>query len=148
MEAINEDFSMKFDISERAVKKIVRAHNSEVGFYSELVSTFDIPHIKVFKALPWVVGETEGVLHMEDMTGKGELCEFMSTLNVSQIKEIVRYLAHMHAICLSSDKDHQKLWKGKYNENQCGFNTFVKMSEDYEPFLKICGDKGSLIKRF
>ena len=82
---------------------------------------------------------------MEDMTGKGQLWEFAHTFSISQIKEIVRHLVHMHKVCLTSGEDHQELWRGKFNDSQCVMSTFVKMNETYEPFLKFCGDKGSFI---
>ena len=141
-----ENLTMKFDLDDKFINDVVKMHNSEVGFYNDLVSTFDIPHIKVFKALPWVVGEAEGVLHMEDMTGKGELWELAHTFNLSQIREITRYLVHVHTMCLTSDENHQQLWKERFSKDQCVMNKFTKMNEDYEPFLKICGDKGLLIK--
>ncbi|KAE9550659.1 hypothetical protein FO519_006135 [Halicephalobus sp. NKZ332] len=135
-----KDASAKSFIEKKAIN-FARFHVTEMEFYNNLAPTLDIPLIKVFKTLPWVIGESEGVLHMEDITGKAEFVGFAHTLNISQIKEIVRHLAHMHKICLTSDENHQKLWKGKYNENYHVFGTIVRKTGDYERFLDICGDR-------
>ncbi|KAE9548590.1 hypothetical protein FO519_008200 [Halicephalobus sp. NKZ332] len=141
METIDGETPPETEIDDRTTEKVVQIHNTEVEFYNELVSTFDLPHIKVFKALPWIIGESEGVLHMEDMTGKGDVMEFLCSLSISQILEIVRHLVHIHKVYLTSDDEYQELWREKHNKNYCTGTTFAGNIKNRELFLEICGDR-------
>ncbi|KAE9547589.1 hypothetical protein FO519_009199 [Halicephalobus sp. NKZ332] len=138
MEAVNENAKIKLPIDD---KKLSDCHQTEIDFYEHLAKTLDVPVPHVLKTLPWKVGEAEGLLQMKDMTGKGEPLNIGETINISQIKEVTRYLAHMHRMALTSEDEEFNLWKGKHNDNQLYYAHFCNMFTDTEPFLKICGDK-------
>lgn len=133
---------MSYTVSDENIEGFIFLHQTETEFYSYLAGTLDIPCPKVFKTLPWVPGKSQGVLHMEDMTRKGVTTGFYPSVNIAQIKEVVKYLAHMHRIVLTADENHQKLWKEKYNANQWAFASYAVAASEYEEFLDICKDQG------
>ncbi|KAE9546623.1 hypothetical protein FO519_010165, partial [Halicephalobus sp. NKZ332] len=142
MEAINENVKTKFPIhDEKFAKKLSDCHQTEIDFYEHLAKTLDVPIPRVFKTLPWKIGEAEGLLQMEDMTGKGKPLNIGEAINIPQIKEVTRYLVHMHRMALTSKDEEFNFWKGKHNDNQLCFVSLCNMFADPEPFLEICGDK-------
>lgn len=142
MEAVVDD-TIKFLLNdEKYIKKLSGFHQTEIDFYEHLAKTLDAPVPRVFKSLPWKIGEAEGLLQMEDMTEKGKRLSVSEGLNITHIKEIIRYLAHMHRISLTSEDEEFNSWKGKHNDNQLCFTSFCNMLGNPKPFLEVCGDKG------
>lgn len=145
-ESIDEVISKvdtKFDLEERFIDNLVKFHQFECDFYTDLAPKLEIPVPKVFKTMPWVYKKIEGCLHMEDLTNKGKSLTFFETMNMSQIRAVVRHLAHMHKQFLIMDESE---WRGKFMDNQKAFtegtDQFVKF---FEPFLKLAkGREGSL----
>ena len=128
--------------NEKFVKKICDCHQIEIDFYEHLSKTLDIPTPRVFKTFPWNIGETEGLIQMEDMTGKGKIITIGNILTISQIKEIVRYLAHMHSRALTSEDQEFLHWKGKNDILMDDFQSMLKAINNPTGFLETCGNKG------
>ncbi|KAE9546224.1 hypothetical protein FO519_010564, partial [Halicephalobus sp. NKZ332] len=144
LEDLNTDEGTAYTFDDTKIKGFVFRHQTEIDFYSNLASTLEIPSLKVFKMLPWAPGEYEGVIHMEDMTGKGITTGFYPVLSMGQIKEYVRYYVRMHRISLTGDESHQKLWKGKHDENHQFIASLATQMFEDEEFLDICKDRGRL----
>jgi len=146
------DDTIKFLLNdEKYIKKLCGFHQTEIDFYEHLAKTLDVPVPRVFKSLPWKIGEAEGLLQMEDMTEKGKRLSVSEGLNITHIKEIIRYLAHMHRISLTSEDEEFNSWKGKHNDNQLCFTSFCNMLGNPKPFLEICEDKDyfePLVKKY
>jgi len=140
-EELNEELGISYAIEEKTINTFVFFHQTEADFYNYLASTLDVPYPKVFKILPWIPGESQGALHMEDMTGKGIVTGFYPSMNITQIKEVVRYWAHMHKIVLTGDESHKELWKGKYNKNQLAYVSCTGGAVQYESLLDICKNR-------
>ena len=143
LEAVNKDGGAEFPVhDEKFVNKFTELHQTEIDFYEHLSKTLDIPVPYVFKTLPWKIGETEGLLQMEDMSGKGKSPVIGDTLTIPQIKGVVRYLAHMHGKVLTSEDKEFNTWKSKHNKNQLSFVSMCQVLNDPTAFIEICGDKG------
>jgi len=141
----NQDKAIEFDINnEKFVRKICECHQTEVDFYEHLAKTVDIPIPRVFKTLPWIIREAEGVIQMEDMTGRGKTLEIGDCLTIPQIKDIVRHLAHMHSRALASEDEEFNSWKGKHNDNQLFFTSLCEMLSNPNVLLGICGNREDL----
>ena len=145
MRAANETRQVKFPIDdEKFVKEISECHQTEIDFYNHLSKTLDIPVPYVFKTLPWKIGESQGLIHMEDMTGKGKPLGIGEFVTIPQIKKVIRYLAHMHRMSLTSQNAEFNSWKGKHNDNQFVFASISKVLTDPTTLLELCKDKGRL----
>ena len=145
MEAVNKSGGANLPVhDDKFRQKMFTFHQTEVDFYEHLVKTLDIPVPRVFKTLPWKLGEAEGVVHMEDMTGKGKQLDLSESLTIPQIKVLVKHLAHMHRKVLTSDDEEFHAWKGKHNDNQSFYVTLCETLGDPKGFLDICGNKGEL----
>ena len=138
----NENGGTKFPVhDDKFINHLTECHQTEADFYKYLSKTLDIPVPYVFKTLPWKIGESQGLIHMEDMTGKGKSLPIGDALTIPQIKEVTRHLAHMHRKTLTSEDEEFLYWKGKHNNNQLIFMLGCKALNDIEPFLNICGDR-------
>ena len=125
----------KFELEERFIVNMVKFHKFECDFYTNLAPKLEIPVPKVFKTMPWVYKKLEGCLHMEDLTNKGKSLTFFETMNISQIRAVVRHLAHMHKQFLMMDESE---WKGKFMDNQKAFTEGTDQFEKFiNPFLKV-----------
>ena len=145
MEAVNESGGANFPVHEDSFRqKMCTFHQTEVDFYEHVAKTLDIPVPRVFKTLPWKIGESEGLIQMEDMTGKGLPVKVGECLTIPQIKEIVRSLAHMHRRVLTSEDREFNLWKSKHNANQLAFMSMMSVVNDPTSFLEVCEDKGEV----
>ena len=149
MTAINESGGTKFPLhEEKFINKLIECHQTEVDFYEHICKYIDMPAPRVFKTLPWEIGQREGVIHMEDMVGKGKPCSINETLTIPQIKEVVKHLVHMHRKVLTLEDKEFDYWKSQHNKNQHNFMSMCHFFNDPEPFLEICGNKGELLFRF
>uniref|UniRef100_A0A914Q8L0 CHK kinase-like domain-containing protein n=1 Tax=Panagrolaimus davidi TaxID=227884 RepID=A0A914Q8L0_9BILA len=131
--------STAIDSNDDKLKGFDQIHEFECDFYENLAPIFDVPVPKVFKTMLKSDENVEGCLHMEDLTVRGKTLTFFEMLNITQVKHIIRLLAHMHKNILSVD---EKLWRGKYLKNQI---SMVKIIDMFKPmtqsFLKQCKSK-------
>ena len=117
-------------------------HQFECDFYNHLAPILDAPCPKVYKTVEWVFGKHEGVLHMEDLTLRGKTIHFFENINLTQVKNMIRVLAHMHKNILVIDP---KTWHGKYVKNQEALADVVTAFQGSTPaFLEKCKRKGSV----
>ncbi|KAE9549641.1 hypothetical protein FO519_007148 [Halicephalobus sp. NKZ332] len=140
-EELTAEIGSSHVLSEEDVQTFAFFHKAEAEFYNLLASSLGIPYPKIYKVLPWTPTENQGIIHMEDITGKGVTTGFYPPVSMGQITEAVRYLAHMHKTVLTGDGNHQKLWKEKYNKNQLAFTSYAPITAEYDDFLKICKDR-------
>ena len=141
---LNAEIENFYGCNDKNIENFVFFHQAEVDFYNNLVNALEIPYPRVFKALPWVPGEYQGVLHMEDMTEKGVTTGFYPSVNIAQIKEVVKHLAHMHKCVLTADENYQKLWKGKYDRSPAMYASIALKAGECELFLDICKNRGKI----
>uniref|UniRef100_A0A914P028 Uncharacterized protein n=1 Tax=Panagrolaimus davidi TaxID=227884 RepID=A0A914P028_9BILA len=132
---------------EKKVKEMVSSlndiHYFECCFYNKLAPILDVPIPKVFKTLEWIAGKQDGCIHMEDLTTHGKVISFFEDVNLTQVKALVRHLAHMHKNILSCDP---KIWQGKYIKNrEIGANFVDMIKPMIEPFLKNSKREGLCI---
>ena len=127
---------------EKFIKKVCDCHQIEINYYEHLNKTLDIPVPYVFKTLPWKIGEAEGLIQMEDMTGKGKSFVMGTAVTIPQIKEMIRILAHMHSRVLASEDQEFLYWKGKHNGVMDDFGSMFRALNDPKTLLDICRDKG------
>uniref|UniRef100_A0A914Y6A5 Uncharacterized protein n=1 Tax=Panagrolaimus superbus TaxID=310955 RepID=A0A914Y6A5_9BILA len=123
MDSMNEakeksEFNM--DNFEKANKKdkyifMAEVHKFECDFYNNLTTIIDVPCPKVFQTREWIIKKQEGVIHMEDLTLRGKTIMYFENINLTQVKCVIRHLAHMHYKLLTVDP---KIWKGKFLKNQ------------------------------
>uniref|UniRef100_A0AC34Q9T4 CHK kinase-like domain-containing protein n=1 Tax=Panagrolaimus sp. JU765 TaxID=591449 RepID=A0AC34Q9T4_9BILA len=116
-------------------KFFMNTHQCECDFYNIIAPILDIPLPKVYKTLPWIIGKQDGCILMEDLTGKGKIKTIYDNLTVSEILTVVKTLAKMHAKILMAD---EKLWRGKFVENQKWFALFADSTEKaFQIFSKM-----------
>uniref|UniRef100_A0A914QRJ9 CHK kinase-like domain-containing protein n=1 Tax=Panagrolaimus davidi TaxID=227884 RepID=A0A914QRJ9_9BILA len=130
MECLNEakekcDFD--FDNYEKATNKdkytfMTEIHKFECDFYKNLTTIIDVPCPKIFKTREWILKKQEGVIHMEDLTLRGKTLSFFENINLTQVKCVIRHLAHMHKNILSIDPE---IWHGKYVKTQEALADYV-----------------------
>uniref|UniRef100_A0AC35F1Q0 Uncharacterized protein n=1 Tax=Panagrolaimus sp. PS1159 TaxID=55785 RepID=A0AC35F1Q0_9BILA len=92
-------------------KEMSEMHRLECCFYTELSPILDIPLPKVYNVVEWIYGKKEGCIHMEDLTLRGKTISYFDNINLTQVKEFIRHLAHFHKKTLSADP---AIWKGKF----------------------------------
>uniref|UniRef100_A0A914QGA5 Uncharacterized protein n=1 Tax=Panagrolaimus davidi TaxID=227884 RepID=A0A914QGA5_9BILA len=149
MDSMNEaKEKSEFDVEnfEKANKKdkyifLAEVHKFECDFYNNLTTIIDVPCPKVFQTREWIVKKQEGVLHMEDLTLRGKTLMFFENINLTQVKCVIRHLAHMHKNILSIDP---AIWHGKYVTNQ---ETLADCAQVFAPmelsFLRRCKREGN-----
>jgi thiamine kinase-like enzyme len=116
-------------------------HEFECNFYDKLAPIFDVPVPKVFKTL-LKTSDIDGCIHMEDLTLRGKTLTFFDNLNLTQVKHIIRLLAHMHKNILLSDSE---TWEGKYLETQKTIaNVIDLMKPMTKAFKKKCKNSALL----
>uniref|UniRef100_A0A914YN34 Uncharacterized protein n=1 Tax=Panagrolaimus superbus TaxID=310955 RepID=A0A914YN34_9BILA len=119
-------------------------HKSECDFYNILAPILDGPTPTVFKTVEWILDESEGCIHMEDLTMRGRTMTYFETVNLAQIKCLIQHLAHMHKNILCSDT---KIWKEKHLKSSTGFiEVLDMMNESVEVLLKKCDFEGKSLK--
>uniref|UniRef100_A0A914PQ42 CHK kinase-like domain-containing protein n=1 Tax=Panagrolaimus davidi TaxID=227884 RepID=A0A914PQ42_9BILA len=96
----------------------------------------------------WILNEKQGCILMEDLSFKSKCLSYFESVNLTQVRNIIEHLAHLHKNCLTSDTEK---WKGKFLKNQTWLSdTIIGMEAETEPFLKKCGrekDFNYLIKK-
>uniref|UniRef100_A0A914PLZ4 CHK kinase-like domain-containing protein n=1 Tax=Panagrolaimus davidi TaxID=227884 RepID=A0A914PLZ4_9BILA len=124
------------------IKPIIDIHSAECKFYNNLAPIFDVPVPKVFNTLEWIIGKQDGCIHMEDLSQKGKVLSFFDGINLTQIKNVIRHLAHMHKNVLDTD---ETIWQGKYPPNPVGLDNFLDMLiPTIDIFYEKCKRKGLL----
>ena len=119
---------------ERREQFLFDSHQFECDFYNTLAPILDAPVPKVYKTTAYKSGKKEGVLHMEDLTLRGRTISYFENINLTQVKSLIRILAHMHKNTLCADP---KLWEGKFLKNQEMMAGATKAFEIMmAPFLK------------
>ena len=120
--------------------KFTEYHKLECDFYNHIARILDGPTPKVHQTVDWILGTQEGSVHMEDLTKRGANLSNFESVNLTQVKCMIRHLAHMHKNILSVDT---KIWKGKYLGFSNGFVDFVDVAnEGVEAFLKKIKNTG------
>lgn len=100
-------------------EKVVLYHRFECEFYDDICPFLtNLPIPKVFKTAKWIPNQQEGCIHMEDLSPIGNVPDFFSSLNLAQVKDIVKNLAKMHKQLWTMD---QGVWKGRFLETQMNF---------------------------
>ncbi|TKR67165.1 hypothetical protein L596_023358 [Steinernema carpocapsae] len=94
-----------------AAEKLAFAHNAECDFYNRFADQIDIPMVKVFKTVDWIVGKQRGAILMESLAQNGASQHFWSGASLQQSKTIAKHMATLstHFLCLPQDQ-----WAGKY----------------------------------
>lgn len=129
------------EIDPHMYQQLIKVHQFECDFYNKLAKTLDLPVPKIHKTLPWIINETNGAIHMEDLSRNCKVIELSDGLNTSQIMDITQYLAKIHMKMMNRDD-----WHGKYLDNQTTLKTMGEMVADMvEPCLSYCNqsDKGT-----
>uniref|UniRef100_A0AC35EZJ7 CHK kinase-like domain-containing protein n=1 Tax=Panagrolaimus sp. PS1159 TaxID=55785 RepID=A0AC35EZJ7_9BILA len=118
-----------------AVANVASIHKHECDFYAEIASILDIPIPKVYKTVE-LTSEQEGCIHMEDLTTLGKTMSYFESVNLTQIKCLIRKLAHMHKRLLETNESK---WKNKFMKHRKGFSEITTFFGDLvEPFLQKC----------
>uniref|UniRef100_A0AC34GMC6 Juvenile hormone-inducible protein n=1 Tax=Panagrolaimus sp. ES5 TaxID=591445 RepID=A0AC34GMC6_9BILA len=113
---------------------LMDSHQFECDFYNTLAPILDVPCPKVYKTTELLFGEKEGVLHMEDLTLRGKTISHFENINLTQVKSVIKAMAHMHKNILSADPS---LWKGKFLKNQTTLAEVSKVLHSMiEPLIK------------
>ena len=148
--SLHENNSKGTDLIEVEIVQgnIIKYHGFECRFYEEVCPFFkDLPIPKVFKTVKWILNQQEGCIHMEDLSPKGKVMEFCDSLNLAQVKDVVKTLAKMHKQLWTMD---QKIWKDKFLENQLNFGVIIdaimKSMDSMEEMAK--GRFGNLLITF
>uniref|UniRef100_A0AC34RP50 CHK kinase-like domain-containing protein n=1 Tax=Panagrolaimus sp. JU765 TaxID=591449 RepID=A0AC34RP50_9BILA len=140
-EAFEESFEynkMEKNDKDAIYKKLVEIHDIECSFYEELAPLIDFCVPKVHQTRNWIVGKQQGVIHMDDLSTNTAGWIMFDTMNLVQIKAIVRQLARFHKIILTTD---EKLWKGKFLKNQEAYREMGPMVNVTIPkFLEMVKD--------
>uniref|UniRef100_A0A914Q6L7 CHK kinase-like domain-containing protein n=1 Tax=Panagrolaimus davidi TaxID=227884 RepID=A0A914Q6L7_9BILA len=122
--------------SDENMNNLNSVHEFECNFYNNLAPILDVPVPKVFKTVLKSPENIEGCLHMEDLTLRGKTLTLYDNINITQVKHLIRLLAHMHMNILCID---EKEWHGKYLKNQTTMATVMDMLKPMtESFLKKC----------
>uniref|UniRef100_A0AC34QZZ8 CHK kinase-like domain-containing protein n=1 Tax=Panagrolaimus sp. JU765 TaxID=591449 RepID=A0AC34QZZ8_9BILA len=97
-ESMDEAFGEIADFGKDFLHRLVKIHETEIKFYNEiaLFCSDGVPIPKVNKTLPWIPGEQQGMIHMEDLSGCAKSINIMDSLNVRQVENIVSGLANLH----------------------------------------------------
>uniref|UniRef100_A0AC34QCV6 CHK kinase-like domain-containing protein n=1 Tax=Panagrolaimus sp. JU765 TaxID=591449 RepID=A0AC34QCV6_9BILA len=78
--------------------KMAKIHQTEIKFYNDFAKFFaDVPISKVYKTLPWIPGQKQGVIHMEDLSIHAKTIDIMESLNIPQVENIVTLLVNFHS---------------------------------------------------
>uniref|UniRef100_A0A914QJD6 Aminoglycoside phosphotransferase domain-containing protein n=1 Tax=Panagrolaimus davidi TaxID=227884 RepID=A0A914QJD6_9BILA len=113
---------------------LMESHQFECDFYNTLAPILNAPCPKVYKTEELIFGKKEGVLHMEDLTLRGKTISHFENINLSQVKSVIKAIAHMHKNILTADK---ALWQGKFLKNQTAFADLVSALDSMiEPLVK------------
>uniref|UniRef100_A0AC34RJE7 CHK kinase-like domain-containing protein n=1 Tax=Panagrolaimus sp. JU765 TaxID=591449 RepID=A0AC34RJE7_9BILA len=130
--------------------RLADLHNLECEFYSRWAPVLEIPIPKVYKTHHWIIGKEEGVLHMEDLTRKGKTMERYTSLNLTQIRNITKQLAHMHKIRnITKHLAHMHKvtiatthsWRNKFYIRESKFEETSKLIDSaFDKFLKLTDD--------
>uniref|UniRef100_A0A914PVX2 CHK kinase-like domain-containing protein n=1 Tax=Panagrolaimus davidi TaxID=227884 RepID=A0A914PVX2_9BILA len=113
---------------------LMESHQFECDFYNTLAPILNGPCPKVYKTEELIFGKKEGVLHMEDLTLRGKTISHFENINLSQVKSVIKAIAHMHKNILTADK---ALWRGKFLKNQTAFVDLVSALDSMiEPLVK------------
>uniref|UniRef100_A0AC34RM50 CHK kinase-like domain-containing protein n=1 Tax=Panagrolaimus sp. JU765 TaxID=591449 RepID=A0AC34RM50_9BILA len=119
--------------------KLARFHNFECAFYNNLAPILEMPVAKTFQAKMWITDEPEGCIHMEDLTLRGKVMNYYDTLNMTQLKVVIKYVTRMQARALALDSD---VWSGKYIGNQDAFEQCAVLTKNaLRPFKKLANEK-------
>uniref|UniRef100_A0A914PZ42 CHK kinase-like domain-containing protein n=1 Tax=Panagrolaimus davidi TaxID=227884 RepID=A0A914PZ42_9BILA len=111
-----EEAAAKLEAAEKnAYATLEERHKSETEFFTIFAPIFDIPCPKIYKIVDLKYGEKEGVIHMEDLTLRGKTITHFENINLTQVKCVIRHLAHMHYKTLIANP---KIWRGKFLKNQ------------------------------
>uniref|UniRef100_A0A914QN37 Uncharacterized protein n=1 Tax=Panagrolaimus davidi TaxID=227884 RepID=A0A914QN37_9BILA len=126
--------------NEKLKLSFIDCHQSECDFYNKLAPILDIPIPKAHKTVKWIINKQEGCVHMEDLTLRGKCLLFYENINLTQVKCMIRYLAHMHKNVLCADP---KTWKGEYLKRSKGlFDALDMFNASVDGFLDKCKHKG------
>jgi thiamine kinase-like enzyme len=96
---------------EAGKKEMTELHQLECSFYTQLAPIFDVPLPKVYNVVEWIYGKQEGCIHMEDLTLRGKTISYFDNINLTQVKEFIRHLAHWHKNILTADPT---IWREKF----------------------------------
>uniref|UniRef100_A0AC34G6L8 CHK kinase-like domain-containing protein n=1 Tax=Panagrolaimus sp. ES5 TaxID=591445 RepID=A0AC34G6L8_9BILA len=128
--------------NEKLKLSFIDCHKSECDFYNKLAPILDIPVPKVHETVEWILDKQEGCVHMEDLTLRGKCLVFYENINLTQVKCMIRHLAHMHKNVLSADPS---LWKGEYLKRSKGlFDALDMFNASVDVFLDKCNHKRKL----
>uniref|UniRef100_A0AC35FCD1 Uncharacterized protein n=1 Tax=Panagrolaimus sp. PS1159 TaxID=55785 RepID=A0AC35FCD1_9BILA len=139
MKEAKEKCDFDIDNYEKANNKntyiiLAEFHKLECDFYNNITKILDVPCPKVFKTRELILKKEEGVIHMEDLTLRGKVLMFFENINLTQVKCVIRHLAHMHKNILSINPE---IWHGKYLNAQEASADFAQLLAPMEPtFLK------------
>uniref|UniRef100_A0AC35FUW1 Uncharacterized protein n=1 Tax=Panagrolaimus sp. PS1159 TaxID=55785 RepID=A0AC35FUW1_9BILA len=112
----SEEAAAKLKEAEKNAYEILEErHKSETDFFTIFAPILDVPCPKIYKIVDLKYGEKEGVIHMEDLTLRGKTITHFENINLTQVKCVIRHLAHMHYKTLTADP---KIWRGKFLKNQ------------------------------
>uniref|UniRef100_A0A914Z086 CHK kinase-like domain-containing protein n=1 Tax=Panagrolaimus superbus TaxID=310955 RepID=A0A914Z086_9BILA len=77
-----------------------------------------------------------GCIHMEDLTNRGKNLSFFDDINLNQVKNVIKHLAHMHKNILVTDSI---TWKGKYILDPDSMDGFFDMlASTIDTFIEKC----------
>uniref|UniRef100_A0A914YCP2 CHK kinase-like domain-containing protein n=1 Tax=Panagrolaimus superbus TaxID=310955 RepID=A0A914YCP2_9BILA len=125
--------------NEKLKLSFIDCHKSECDFYNKLAPILDIPVPKVYKTVEWILDKQEGCVHMEDLTLRGKCLVFYENINLTQVKCMIRHLAHMHKNVFSADPN---IWKGEYLKRSKGlFDALDMFNASVDGFLEKCNHK-------
>uniref|UniRef100_A0AC34G7V7 CHK kinase-like domain-containing protein n=1 Tax=Panagrolaimus sp. ES5 TaxID=591445 RepID=A0AC34G7V7_9BILA len=99
------------ELMEKMIMPIIEVHEAECKFYDNLAPILDAPVPEVYKTLDWIVGKQDGCIHMEDLTSRGKNLTFFDDINLTQVQNVIKHIAHMHKNILVTDPI---IWKDKY----------------------------------
>uniref|UniRef100_A0AC35FBQ1 CHK kinase-like domain-containing protein n=1 Tax=Panagrolaimus sp. PS1159 TaxID=55785 RepID=A0AC35FBQ1_9BILA len=125
--------------NEKLKLSFIDCHHSECDFYNKLAPILDIPVPTAHKTVEWILNKQEGCVHMEDLTLRGKCLLFYENINLTQVKCMIQYLAHMHKNVLCADP---KTWKGEYLKRSKGlFDALDMFNASVDGFLDKCKHK-------
>ncbi|KAK0420941.1 hypothetical protein QR680_014980 [Steinernema hermaphroditum] len=112
------------------VNHIANVHNLECEFYTKYAPHIDIPVVKIFKTVEWILGEQPGAVLMESKVGSAASSPLWMGCSSQQMYTMAKSLASLmsYFLCLP-----QEQWIGKYNNE-----VFASVCEKefFAPFYK------------
>uniref|UniRef100_A0A914D8M6 Uncharacterized protein n=1 Tax=Acrobeloides nanus TaxID=290746 RepID=A0A914D8M6_9BILA len=92
-------------------EKLAQIHNVECDFYGIFKDIKGLPMARVMYTQKFLPQENRiGVIFMEDLSGKMDILGIFGSLNVHQIKTIVKHLAAFHAQLYNMEEK----WKNRF----------------------------------